>query len=301
MKDQKETNPKDRIGSSKLPMDLIPATASIEESLAFLEGCEKYGAFNYRVVGVRASIYIAAAKRHLDKWVNGEERDPKTDIHHLGSARACLGILLDAQSMGKLTDDRPPENPWFSQTVDEAQERVKHIKELFKDKHPRHYSITDGPNGAPGAEEGPLGKDDSSGPTWDQPEEMYKAIMGMTFPPCVDFAAYNETFLGILERRDAELERICLGETEKPAPEPYMSLGVKDLVDDAIHAWKRKRPDGSRDPTGLLLGVEAWLALRDACSIGPYQELGYYHGMTVGFRVHANPWRIEVTGREETK
>jgi len=141
--DTKDTNPKDRIGSSKLPLDLIPATASIEEALAFLEGAEKYGAFNYRAVGVRASIYVAAAMRHIQKWVNGEERDEKTGVHHLGSARACLGILLDAQSMDKLTDDRPPASPEFSRMVDEAQERVEHIKELFKDKDPKHYTIDD--------------------------------------------------------------------------------------------------------------------------------------------------------------
>ena len=141
MNTEKKTNPKDAVGQGKLPLDLIPDTAAIEESLAFLEGALKYGAFNYRVAGVRASIYVAALRRHVNKWVNGEERDPHTGVHHLGSARACLGIIMDAQAMGKLTDDRPPRNAAYSHLVDDAVKNVEHLKTVFKDHKPRHYSI----------------------------------------------------------------------------------------------------------------------------------------------------------------
>lgn len=137
----KDTNPKDSVGCTKLPLELIPATALIEEALAFFEGKLKYGAFNYRVVGVRSSIYIAAALRHLLKWANGEERDSNTKVHHLGSARACLGILLDAQAMGRLTDDRPPSNPSFSFLVDDAMGAMEHLRNLFRNESPKHYTI----------------------------------------------------------------------------------------------------------------------------------------------------------------
>lgn len=139
----KETNPKDMIGAGKAPLDLVPDTGIILESLAFAEGGLHYGANNYRAIGVRASIYKAAAARHIAKWWNGEECDPKTKVPHLASARACLNIILDAQYMGKLTDDRPPSNPALVKLIDDCQENVAHLKELFKDCKPRHYTIKD--------------------------------------------------------------------------------------------------------------------------------------------------------------
>ena len=43
---------------------------------------------------------------HLNAWAEGEEAAPDSGVHHLGHARACLGILLDAQETGNLIDDR---------------------------------------------------------------------------------------------------------------------------------------------------------------------------------------------------
>ena len=106
--DVKPSNPKDAIGAKKLPLDLVPDSILVLLSMSFAEGASKYGAFNWRVAGVRVSIYIAAMRRHVAKWLNGEERDPKTKVPHLASAMACLGIIEDARLCGKLTDDRPP-------------------------------------------------------------------------------------------------------------------------------------------------------------------------------------------------
>jgi hypothetical protein len=139
----KPSNPKDALGTNRIPLDIVSAIAIAEESLAMVEGMVKYGKYNYRGVGVRASIYLGAAHRHLQKYQNGENRDPKTGVHHLGSARACLGVLLDAEAQGKLTDDRPPSNPEMSRLLDEFEARVKHLKELFKDHDPKHWSIAD--------------------------------------------------------------------------------------------------------------------------------------------------------------
>jgi len=44
--------------------------------------------------------------RHLMTWQDGEDYD-ESGAHHLAHARACLGILLDAEDVGKLVDDRP--------------------------------------------------------------------------------------------------------------------------------------------------------------------------------------------------
>ena len=139
----KPTNPKDIIGSGKLPLELVPDTLEIEACPAFLEGALKYGRFNWRIAGVRASIYYAALKRHQKKWWSGQDRDPGTRVKHLSSALACIGILLDAELCGKLTDDRPPRAP-IDRPIDDADELVRHLKERFEKCQPLHYTIKDG-------------------------------------------------------------------------------------------------------------------------------------------------------------
>jgi hypothetical protein len=140
----KPTNPKDSIGSTKLPIGLVPQTGIAYEALAFMEGGLKYGAHNWRVMGVRGSVYFDACQRHLFKWWNGEESDPETGVPHLASARACLNIILDARVMGKLTDDRPPACPDLVEFMDRiCREKMAHLKELHKDKDPKHWTIKD--------------------------------------------------------------------------------------------------------------------------------------------------------------
>lgn len=99
-------NPKDILGIKKVPLDQVSPVANAHESCAMLDGDLKYGFRNWRAKDVKARIYIAACKRHLDSWLDGEETAPDSGVHHLGHARACLGILLDAQENGNLIDDR---------------------------------------------------------------------------------------------------------------------------------------------------------------------------------------------------
>jgi hypothetical protein len=102
-----ETNPKDLIGVKKPQIDLVPPTGIIHEALAFADGAAKYGAYNFRDKKVQAMIYVGAALRHIFSWVDGEELAEDSGIHHLGHARACLNILLDAQVNEFLVDNRP--------------------------------------------------------------------------------------------------------------------------------------------------------------------------------------------------
>lgn len=108
MKDFKPTNPKDRAATSRLDLTLFPDTAVCYGALGMTEGDSKYGGYNYRVGGVLASVYYAAARRHLAKWFNGEWHDKKTRVPHLASALACVAILIDAVECNVLRDDRPP-------------------------------------------------------------------------------------------------------------------------------------------------------------------------------------------------
>jgi hypothetical protein len=89
----------------------------MHESLAMLDGEWKYGYRNWREKDVRARIYINAAMRHLAAWAEGQERADDSKVHHLGHARACLGILLDAQANGNLIDDRSKKPEAFEQEL----------------------------------------------------------------------------------------------------------------------------------------------------------------------------------------
>lgn len=138
----KDTNPKDAIGSTKLPMHLIPGSAKAWLALAFLEGALKYGKYNWRVAGVRASIYLDAMERHLEKYKNGEWDDAKTGVPHLASIMACAAIILDAENVGKLTDDRPPKGD-ESDLIDSLIESVGYLQDLYVNETPHQYTIED--------------------------------------------------------------------------------------------------------------------------------------------------------------
>lgn len=140
----KETNPKDAIGSNKVPLHLWPSTATAIGSIALLNGALKYGRSNWRVAGVRASIYADAAKRHLDAWFEGEETDPDDGVDHLGAVLACLAILVDARAAGKLNDDRAVQGG-YRKTINECTSEVTRLKELHAGKEPKHYTINDSP------------------------------------------------------------------------------------------------------------------------------------------------------------
>lgn len=104
----KPSNPKDVVGATKVPLSLCSPIAKAHWAAAQHSGLAKYGAWNWRAVGVRASVYLDAAQRHLDAYLSGETHDPIDGTHHLGNVMACAAILLDAEAAGKLSDDRPP-------------------------------------------------------------------------------------------------------------------------------------------------------------------------------------------------
>ena len=139
----KASNPKDMIGASKLPLHLWPTTATAMGCIGLLEGMLKYGRSNWREAGVRASIYVDACKRHLDAWFEGEEVAPDSGSPHLANALACLAILVDAQACGKLVDDRAYNGAGYRKLVEELTPHVAHLKDLFKDKSPKHWTIAD--------------------------------------------------------------------------------------------------------------------------------------------------------------
>ena len=139
----KPTNPKDAIGAKKLPMHLIPPVALAHMAVAMAEGALKYGKYNWAVAGVRSTIYLDAIERHLKKYASGQDADPTTRVHHLGSIMACCAIILDAESRGMLRDDRAPANPAAPELIDAMAEQLAHLRELFAYHDPHHHTIQD--------------------------------------------------------------------------------------------------------------------------------------------------------------
>ena len=114
MEESKETpvvlgaNPKDLIGSNKVPLSYIPPAALVYTVLGMWDGIKKYGKWNWRKNRVIASIYTDALFRHVEAWIDGEDNAPDSGKPHLAHALATLAVLVDAIETGNLEDDRPP-------------------------------------------------------------------------------------------------------------------------------------------------------------------------------------------------
>lgn len=137
-------NPKDIVGSDKIPFHLWPETASLLGSLALLDGALKYGRSNWRAVGVRASIYVDAIRRHLTAWFEGQDMDTDSGLPHLAHVLACVAILVDADAHGQLNDDRQfKKSDGYLKLLEASTPFVKALKERHADKSPKHYTIGD--------------------------------------------------------------------------------------------------------------------------------------------------------------
>lgn len=123
----KPTNPKDAVGVRKAPFSTVPMQVVGEAGLALLEGALKYGRHNYRVAGLRSSVYFDATMRHLTSWWEGEDIDPDSGLSHIAKAIASLLVLRDAQMNDMVKfDDRPPvaAEGWQAQLQAQAEELI---------------------------------------------------------------------------------------------------------------------------------------------------------------------------------
>jgi hypothetical protein len=136
-------NPKQVFGDAKIPLSLVSSIAIAEECLACLEGNLKYGLVNYRGSPVEVMTYIKAGERHRRLFMEGEDRDPLTGVHHLAYSRACDGIILDAMAHGTAIDNRPLSGAYNSDYLAKLAVTVLRIRELYGDKNPKHYTIAD--------------------------------------------------------------------------------------------------------------------------------------------------------------
>jgi hypothetical protein len=107
MSEQLGTNPKDKLGMQKVSLTKVSPASMIYEALAMMDGAKKYDPYNWRENKVILSIYLDAAMRHIFAFWDGEELAPDSQVPHLGHAKACLGVVIDALETGNLVDDRP--------------------------------------------------------------------------------------------------------------------------------------------------------------------------------------------------
>lgn len=132
-------NPKDAAGRAKTPLHLWPATASAAGAVGLYEGMLKYGRNNFRATDVAASVYVAAAKRHVDAWFEGG------DNWHLGNALACLAILVDTSVNGTMVDDRNyvPEAGAYDEFSSACAARMDELNDQYSHLTPKHWDARD--------------------------------------------------------------------------------------------------------------------------------------------------------------
>jgi len=129
----KDTNPKDAIGCTKPPIANVPLSVISEVGMALAEGQYKYGGYNWRVIGVRASVYWDATFRHMKAWWEGEDTDPDSQLNHVTKAISALTVLRDAMIQDNWTDDRPPRS---KQTAKAVSDQYKQMLERLKSLQP---------------------------------------------------------------------------------------------------------------------------------------------------------------------
>lgn len=105
-KEEQETNPKKAHGALKAPFGFTSTLADIEYNNVMAGGAHKYGAFNFRETKIDAMTYIAAIKRHLMLFEDGEDLDEESGNSHLSHIQACCALARDAQLTGMFIDNR---------------------------------------------------------------------------------------------------------------------------------------------------------------------------------------------------
>jgi len=250
MSDTKSSNPKDLLAASerRCLLHLIPSPGLIATALAMQNGAEKYGPYNWREEGVGASTYVSAALRHIRTWLDGEEDASDSKVHHLGHAAACLMILLDAQAVGNLVDDRPapaPTGPMLDQV--KAADPLWGVAEEMEDQ--LRWS---------GEPQDP----ESYEPTVDDVNEYVHTIGGFE-----EYAGIHAAARGVPRKETAKIDAIDVYEStfpmlntepilpepapEEPHPNPFMAeLGykasdaepgpslTKEIMDGPVFEWE---------------------------------------------------------------
>jgi hypothetical protein len=101
-------NPKDEAAKheDRVPLDLLEPVADEQIARALQQGAQKYGRRNFVQTPIEARVYVAAMKRHIAAWLDGEDDAPDSGVNHLAHVGASVHILLKAMECGSFVDDR---------------------------------------------------------------------------------------------------------------------------------------------------------------------------------------------------
>jgi hypothetical protein len=142
--EQPVENPKDAIGTDKIPIHLFSAAGVYMGALGKLDGALKYGRNNFRGAAIRYTVYLDAIKRHCDALLECEDNDVDSGLHHLCHILAGADILAESYAGGTLIDDRNyRKKPFWREFVGKLTPHVKRLREKHADKQPYHWTIKD--------------------------------------------------------------------------------------------------------------------------------------------------------------
>ncbi len=94
-----------KFDGDKPDLSLVPGEFSAEVARGFMYGASKYGRYNY-LNGMDWHRLVAAAKRHVDAFQEGEDSDPESGVSHLAHAACGLAMLIVFQKRNLGTDTR---------------------------------------------------------------------------------------------------------------------------------------------------------------------------------------------------
>jgi hypothetical protein len=97
------TAKKDEAG--KPDLSLVPHCVEVAIAEALMDGEIKYGRYNY-CKGHRVSKLLAAVKRHVGRFQDGEDVAADSGLSHLSHALANLAMIVHEMQLGTLVDDR---------------------------------------------------------------------------------------------------------------------------------------------------------------------------------------------------
>jgi len=104
---------KDRVNMSgtkhdegKPDLTLLNYSFLSQVSEAMMFGAKKYGRDNYRS-GISNVRILGAVLRHAYKYLNGQDTDEESGIHHLAHAAAGINMFFGIEDAGTAEDVRP--------------------------------------------------------------------------------------------------------------------------------------------------------------------------------------------------
>ena len=83
----------------------VPRALLVGVAEALHAGEWDYPRYNWRKGGSYVDL-LGSTLRHIFAALEGEDRDPQSDVHHLKHAAADLAFLLDWIARGIIVDDR---------------------------------------------------------------------------------------------------------------------------------------------------------------------------------------------------